>query len=161
MTQICMSTMNRRTFMLSGAALATVAGSAWPWFAQAAGSAREARAFAIVDSMLCCADALARYAARVGLPVFETGGDVGTLWFAQLAPLLDSAAVTAAAPAARLARPRASLLGITRASDYFVLRHLALCAGRFSEHCHEQRAASGARVEYVAFALTPRNGRHD
>ncbi|OLL32058.1 hypothetical protein BTH42_08895 [Burkholderia sp. SRS-W-2-2016] len=148
--------MDRRGFMLTSVSLAIAAGGAWPWFASAAGGASTARALALVDSTLAAGDLLACYARQFSLPVFETGDDIGALWFTKLAPLLAAASVITTASAAPAARPAASLIGITRASDHFVLSHLALCSGRFTEHSHQRHAMSGGRVEYVAFALTPR-----
>jgi hypothetical protein len=141
--------MDRRTFMMTGAWLSTAAGGAWPWLAHAANSgsssgshSRAGRTLAIVDSTLPCGAAFARYAAHLKLPTFETGDDVGALWFTTLAPLLGDAGT--------LAPP--SLIGFTRASDYFVLHHLAIRTRRLIEHSHEQRDAQHA---YVAFAFIP------
>ena len=64
--------------MMTGAWLSTVTGTAWPWFARAA--AHEGT-LAIVDSTLACGPSFARYAARMKLPTFETGDDIGTLWY--------------------------------------------------------------------------------
>ncbi|MGF6444048.1 hypothetical protein [Paraburkholderia youngii] len=141
--------MDRRTFMLTGAWLATAAGGAWPWLARAAACADDARAFAIVDSTLECGASFARYAAHLRLPTFETGDDAGALWFTTLAPKLDDGRPPHAMPA---------LIGFTRASDYFVLQHLALRTGRFVEHRHEAREGLLAQPAHVAFALTPRSG---
>ncbi|EDZ97699.1 conserved hypothetical secreted protein [Burkholderia sp. H160] len=134
--------------MLTGAWLATAAGGAWPWLAQAAACADATRTFAIVDSTLECGASFARYAAQLRLPTFETGDDAGALWFTTLAPLLDAGKNPPATP---------SLIGFTRASDYFVLQHLALRTGRFVEHRFEAREEPHARPAYVAFALTPRS----
>ncbi|MCC8401562.1 hypothetical protein LJ655_06565 [Paraburkholderia sp. MMS20-SJTN17] len=142
--------MDRRTFLVTGAWLSTAAGGAWPWLAQAAARADAARTFAIVDSTLECGASFARYAAQLRLPTFETGDDAGVLWFTALAPLLGASQLPPATP---------SLIGFTRASDYFVLRHLALRTGRFVEHRHEERDGPHARPAYVAFALTPRCAR--
>lgn len=137
--------------MLTGAWLATAAGSAWPWLARAGAAAGRAgssdtHALAIVDSTLACGASFARYAAQLQLPTFEAGDDIGALWFATLAPLVDDRTV---------ARTAQSLIGFTRPADYFVLRHLALGSGRFTGHSHEQRDGSHAQPAYVAFALTP------
>ena len=153
--------------MLTGAWLSTASGAAWPWLAQAAARVDHARTFAIVDSTLECGASFARYAAHLRLPSFETGDDAGALWFTTLAPLLDDGETTHASP---------SLIGFTRASDYFVLQHLARRTGRFVEHRHEAREGLPAGLHqdlakglhnvpqkgpqtppaYVAFALTPR-----
>jgi hypothetical protein len=142
--------MDRRTFMLTGAWLSTAAGGAWPWLAQAAACAADARTFAIVDPTLECGASFARYAAHLRLPTFETGDDAGALWFTTLAPRLDDG---------QTSRATVSLIGFTRASDYFVLQHLALRTGRFVEHSHEHREGLHAQSAYVAFALTPRSVR--
>ncbi|MBN3847494.1 hypothetical protein G3N58_11730 [Paraburkholderia sp. Ac-20342] len=142
--------MDRRTFMLTGAWLSTMAGGAWPWFAQAVARGNlgnDMHTLAIVDSTLVCGASFARYAAHLQLPVFETGDDAGALWFTALAPWLGDAA----------SRATPSLIGFTRASDYFVLRHLAIRTGRFVEHSHEPRVGQPAQAAYVAFALTPRH----
>ncbi len=136
--------------MLTGASLATAAGGAWPWLAQAAACADGAHAFAIVDSTLECGASFARYAAHCRLTTFDTGDDAGALWFTTLAPLLDDGRTRHAVPA---------LIGFTRASDYFILQHLALRTGRFVEHSHEAREGLHAQPAYVAFALTPRVAR--
>ncbi|WP_407945287.1 hypothetical protein [Paraburkholderia antibiotica] len=149
--------------MLTSAALATAAGSAWPWLAQAAQGGRVARAFAIVDSTLACGASFARYAGHLQLPVFDIGDDAGALWFTTLAPLLDDArsdrATAGAVGATGAVHATPSLIGFTRASDYFILRHLALRGGRFVEHSHEQRVGPHALPVYVAFALTPGTAR--
>ncbi|SMG26988.1 hypothetical protein [Paraburkholderia susongensis] len=141
--------MDRRTFMLTGAWLSTMAGGAWPWLAQAAARGNEARTLAVADSTLVCGSSFARYAAHLKLPIFETGDDAGALWFSALAPLLGDTS----------ARAAPSLIGFTRASDYFILRHLAMRTGRFIEESHEQRAGPHAQPAHVAFALTPRIAR--
>jgi hypothetical protein len=160
--------MDRRTFMLTAAWLSTAAGGVWPRLAQAAARADHARTFAIVDPTLECGASFARYAAHLRLPCFETGDDAGTLWFTTLAPrLVDLDGQTTQTPV--------SLIGFTRASDYFVLQHLALRTGRFVEHRHEaQESPAGMPREsaherspppphtpsaYMAFALTPRSPR--
>jgi hypothetical protein len=129
--------------MMTGACLSTVAGGAWPWIAHA-GARRNT--LAIVDSTLAYGAAFAGYAAHRQLPVFETGDDIGALWYTTLAPLLCR--TPALMPA--------SLIGLTRASDYFVLKELATRAGHVTEHSHEQRAGSAAQPGHVAFAFAPR-----
>jgi hypothetical protein len=126
--------MNRRTFMITGAWLATVAGGAWP-------------SVALVDRTLACGPAFARYAAHLNLPLFETGDDIGTLWYTTLAPLLE---------------PGSSLIGITRGSDYFVLHELAARAGLLApaDAMHEQPAASAVQRAHIAFTFTPRVLHH-
>ncbi|MEZ0605399.1 hypothetical protein ACAX43_25015 [Paraburkholderia sp. IW21] len=134
--------MDRRTFVMTGAWFSTVAGGAWPWLAHAA--ARR-NTLAVVDSTLAYGPAFADYLAHMNLPTFETGDDIGSLWYSTLAPLLGH--VPAQTPA--------SLIGLTRASDYFVLKELATRVGQMVEHSHEQGAGSITQAAHVAFALTP------
>jgi len=155
--------MDRRTFVLTGAWLSTTAGGAWPWLAQAAA---RGNTLAVVDSTLACGPAFAGYVARMKLPAFDTGDDIGALWYTTLAPLLSRT----------LAPAPASLIGLTRASDYFVLKELAVRAGQMVEHSHEQspgrevdhrvdhranrranhRAGRDAQAPHIAFVLAPR-----
>ena len=132
--------MDRRAFMMTGAWLSTAAGGAWPWLADAA--ARH-DTFAVIDSTLAGGPAFAAYVAHMKLPVFEAGDDIGALWYTTLA--LRFGQTSAQSPA--------SLIGLTRASDYFVLRELATRVGQLVEHSHELGAGP---VAHVAFALTPR-----
>ncbi|CAB3807250.1 hypothetical protein LMG28614_06561 [Paraburkholderia ultramafica] len=139
--------MDRRTFMMTGAWLSSAAGGAWPWLARAAA---RSNTLAIVDSTLACGPSFARYAAQMKLPVFETGDDIGALWYTTLAPLLGPT------PGQTRVPTPPSLIGLTRASDFFVLSELATRAGQLVEHSHEQRAGSGTRDAHVTFAFTPR-----
>ncbi|SIT39862.1 conserved exported hypothetical protein [Paraburkholderia ribeironis] len=134
--------MDRRTFMITGAWLAGAAGGAWPWLARAA---TQRNTLAIVDSTLACGPSFVCYAANLKLPTFDTGDDIGALWYTTLAPLLGGTS----AP-----RP-ASLIGVTRASDYFVLSELAMRAGYRVAHYHAQPAGPAGRHAHVAFAFTP------
>ncbi|HYS64254.1 MAG TPA: hypothetical protein VEN30_10645 [Paraburkholderia sp.] len=139
--------MDRRAFIITGAWLSTTAGGAWPWLAHAAA---RSNTLAVVDSTLACGPAFAGYVARMKLPTFETGDDIGALWYTTLAPLLSHT----------LAPTPASLIGLTRASDYFVLKELATRAGQMVEHSHEQsarhEAGHKAQAAHVAFVLAPR-----
>jgi hypothetical protein len=135
--------MDRRTFVITSAWLSTAAGGAWPWLAQAA-ARRDT--LAVIDSTLAGGPAFSDYVASMKLPAFETGDDIGVLWYSTLAPRLRQ--TPAQAPA--------SLIGLTRVSDYFVLRELATRVGRMVEHSHEQGTGPGAQVAHIAFALTPR-----
>ncbi|RDK03904.1 hypothetical protein [Paraburkholderia lacunae] len=132
--------MDRRTFMMTGAWLSSAAGGAWPWLADAAA---RPHALAVVDSTLAAGPAFADYVARMKLPAFETGDDIGALWYGTLAPLLSRTR----------APTRPSLIGLTRASDYFVLAQLATRSAHMIEHSHEQ---GEARFAHVAFVLAPR-----
>jgi hypothetical protein len=128
--------------MMTGAWLSAVAGGAWPSLADAA--ARR-NTLAIVDRSLTCGPAFAHYCACLNLPVFETGDDIGALWYATLAPRLT---------------PTSSLIGITRASDYFVLQELAICAGLLAEDSSGPSTSSAKEHAYAAFAFTPRVLHH-
>jgi hypothetical protein len=142
--------MDRRTFMMTGAWWSTVAGSAWPWLARAA--TREGT-LAIVDSTLADGPSFARYAAQLELPTFETGGDIGALWYSTLAPLLGRTSGSAFASSQR----SPALIGLTRASDYFVLGELLTRAGhQVVAHSHEPRTGSAEQQARVVFAFTPR-----
>jgi hypothetical protein len=124
--------MNRRSFMMTGAWL-PAAGGAWPWLAHAACASHT---LAVVDTGLAAGRALFGLATHRAIPVFETGDDVGMLWYATLA--------------SRLAEAPGLVIGVTRASDYFVLRELALRSARMVEH---QRASFTGRGTPVAFLL--------
>ena len=154
--------MDRRTFMMTGAWLSSATGGAWPWLARAAAASNT---LAIVDSTLACGPSFARYAAQMKLPIFETGDDIGALWYTTLAPLFGRAlsqtsAQTSAQPSGQTPAPTPpSLIGVTRASDYFVLGELATRAGYRVEHSHEQRAGSAAQHAHVAFVFAPHASR--
>jgi hypothetical protein len=145
--------MDRRTFMMTGAWWSSVAGGAWPWLAHAA--TRDGT-LAIFDSTLASGPSFARYAAQLKLPTFETGGDIGALWYTTLAPLLSRTSSPTSAPI-----PPA-LIGLTRASDYFVLGELVTRAGHLlAAHSHDPRTGSTAQQAHVVFAFTPRLSRDD
>ena len=127
--------MDRRTFLMTGAWLSAT-GCAWPWMARAA-SARTT--IAVVDASLVDASAFSVDAVRGAIQVFETGDDIGMLWYTKLAP--------------RCAATPGLLIGLTRASDHFVLGQLALRSGRMIEHRREQYAGGSAAV---AFLMGPR-----
>jgi hypothetical protein len=135
--------MDRRAFMMTGAWLSSAAGGAWPWLAQAA-ARRDT--LAVIDSTLAGGPAFADYVAQMKLPVFEAGDDIGLLWYTTLAPRLRQTS----------AQSPASLIGLTRASDYFVLKELATRVGQMVERGSEQGAGSIAQVGHVTFVLTPR-----
>ncbi|NKJ50351.1 hypothetical protein CIC12_27240 [Burkholderia sp. SG-MS1] len=138
--------MDRRTFMMTGAGLSSVTGGAWPWLASAAA---QGGTLAIVDSTLACGPSFARYAARMNLPLFDSGEDIGALWYTTLAPLLEQKPMGA----------RRGLIGVTRACDYFVLKELAIRSAHLAEPRHAQRGAAAALHAHVAFAFTPRSTR--
>jgi hypothetical protein len=135
--------MHRRTFMMTGACLPSVAGSVWPWLAH--GAARS-NMVAVVDSTLAHGVALAEYAAHRQWPIFETGDDIGVLWYTTLAPLLGATS----------ARSAARLIGLTRASDFFVLSEFATRAGHRVERSDEHGTGAHAQPVHVAFAFAPR-----
>ena len=139
--------MDRRTFMMTSAYLSTAAGSAWPWLVHAAA---RSNAVAVVDSTLAYGAAFAGYASHRQLPVFETGDDIGALWYTILAPLLCATPTRAPTPTPQ----SAPLIGLTRASDYFVLSQLAKSAGQVIEYSHEPSAGSDTQRAHVAFAFT-------
>jgi hypothetical protein len=127
--------MDRRTFLMTGAWLSTT-GSAWPWMARAASAPSTV---AVVDASLVDARTFSVDAGRGAMPVFETGDDIGMLWYTTLAP--------------RLAATPGLLVGVTRASDHFVLEQLALRSGRMVEHSRHQYARGSAAI---AFLMGPR-----
>ena len=135
--------MDRRTFMMTGAWFSTATGGAWPWLAHAA-ARRDT--LAVIDSTLAGGPAFADYVAQMKLAAFETGDDIGVLWYSTLAPRLRQSS----------AQLPVSLIGLTRVSDYFVLKELATRVGHLAEHSHEQGTGP---VAHVAFALTPRLAR--
>ena len=136
--------MDRRTFMMTSAWLSTTAGSAWLSLAQAAA---RGDTVAIADSTLTVGAAFARYAAAMNLPTFETGDDVGSLWHTRLAPMSGLSANESPPP---------WLIGVTRASDYFVLKQLATRATHRIEHTYEHSHEHNARPAHVSFVFAPR-----
>jgi hypothetical protein len=95
--------MDRRTFLMTGAWLSAT-GCAWPWMARAA-SARTT--IAVVDASLVDASAFSVDAVRGAIQVFETGDDIGMLWYTKLAPRLRCNARPADRPDARFRSLRA------------------------------------------------------
>ncbi|MFM0648747.1 hypothetical protein PQR14_30890 [Paraburkholderia bryophila] len=130
--------MDRRTFMMSGAWLSS---AAWPLLADADG---RLDTLAIVDTTLTHGPAFADYASRLKLPLFEANDDVGTLWYTTLAPLLDRTSL----------RMQLSLIGLTRASDYFVLKQLATRAGYRCGRC-ERCDAHGGKINASTSPFAP------
>jgi hypothetical protein len=114
--------MNRRTFLhAAGGALAVGAcgaGAAASPLAALQNTMRSAvqspLRIAVYDPALAQGRALARAAARRGMPALAAGGDIGALWYAQLARRLDSPD-----------RAPAVAFCALRASDRFVLERLA------------------------------------
>lgn len=124
--------MDRRTFVKTGASLAA-AGCVPPCLVAAL---KRPQTLAIVDVSLAKSRVFADTLARRGLPFVDVRGDVGALWFATLA--------------SHLARTNATLTGVVRASDFFVLKHLAASAGRRPSHVAVTDAAgSSAAVTFV------------
>jgi len=86
--------------------------------------------------------AFSRDVARRGISVFEishdSGDDIGTLWYTTLAP--------------RLVAAPGLVIGVARASDYFVLGELALRSTGLVEHRCERCTG---RDTPVAFLLGP------
>ncbi|WP_144143121.1 hypothetical protein [Paraburkholderia sp. BCC1884] len=135
--------MDRRTFMMSGACLSRAAGGALTWPGLTHGAACHGT-LALVDSTLPHGAAFAEYAAHRRWPTVEAGDDIGVLWYTKLAPLLllEHAPATLA---------QTSLIGLTRTSDYFVLKRLATRHGELIEHSHEH----GPGAAHVTFVFTP------
>lgn len=143
--------MDRRTFMMTGAWLSSAMGGAWPWFARAA---VRSGTFAIVDSTLPHGAAFAAYAAHLQLPIFETGDDIGVLWYSTLAPLLAPMPMPMPTPMPTTIASR-SLIGLTRVSDYFVLERLVTRQTYLNGHGHGEAIQRAAGSAHVAFAFTP------
>lgn len=141
--------MDRRTFMTTAVCVPGAVVAAWPWLAC---FAARRHTVAVIDSTLASGAAFAGYAAQCSLTVLEAGDDIGALWYTTLVPLLRAAPGPAFAPA--------SLIGLTRSSDYFVLERLATGAGHRVEHCDArgagQGSGSGPWLVQVAFAFGPR-----
>ncbi|HEV3106215.1 MAG TPA: hypothetical protein VGZ01_11050 [Trinickia sp.] len=115
--------MDRRSFMKIGASV--VAGGLLPPMLIAArgnGTRGEAPPIVLVDTALAESRAYAELAAaRDSAHVVDIDGDVGALWHAMLG------------------RVSATLVGALRASDFFVLRHLAVGEGRIVSHTNGER----------------------
>ncbi|HWT38557.1 MAG TPA: hypothetical protein VN289_19880 [Paraburkholderia sp.] len=129
--------MRRRTFIAAGAWLPATAAWRGPWLHHDGLRAD----LALIDSTLHESAALSDHAARVRLPVIDLGAaphaDIAALWYDTLAPR-----------AAR-AEGRLTLIGVTRAADFFVLARLALPPAAQMTH-----ARSVPQGTSVAFALT-------
>jgi hypothetical protein len=133
--------MERRTFLAAGAWLSATAGTGAPWLSRAfpGGGARRAD-FALIDTTLSEATALSDHAMRLRVPILDVNraphADIAALWYDLLAP-------RAAASGGRL-----TLLGVTRAADFFVLTRLALPPAAPLTHL-----SGTPRRACVAFAL--------
>lgn len=148
--------MDRRTFIAAGTWYST---GAWlpAWFTACSAEARgavapdtsrdgatlasAARRFAVFDTSLAQSSVFAGHAARLSMPAFEIGNgndnDIGTLWHASLAACVARA-------------PSSTLIGFTRASDFFVLTRLALQPGRFVANATEaSRPHANAPVSFI------------
>ncbi|HVE11238.1 MAG TPA: hypothetical protein VNE00_28545 [Paraburkholderia sp.] len=117
--------MDRRTFIATGAWLSS--GVFTPaWLALAAEATQRASAasgrctLAIFDASLTDAELFAGHTARLSIPSFDIGDDIGALWHTELSP--------------RAANHAVLLLGVTRAADFFVLSRLAQRPGRVPQH---------------------------
>jgi hypothetical protein len=123
--------MDRRAFMMTGA-----------WLSAAAGALPSMTHAAMARHMIAVVDAFSRETARKGISVFEishdSGDDIGTLWYTTLAPRLIAAS--------------GLVIGVVRASDYFVLGELALRSTGLVEHRCERCTG---RPTPVAFLLGP------
>lgn len=143
--------MERRTFIVAGACLSatttatTTATWRVPWLRREGLSAE----IALVDTSLPESVALLTHAARTHLPAFDINdaqhADIAALWYETLAP--------------RAARKggRLTLIGVTRASDFFVLSRLALQPGaalmQTHDQAHTQAHTDAPQSPAVAFAL--------
>ncbi|WP_206998728.1 hypothetical protein [Trinickia mobilis] len=123
--------MDRRTFVKTGAWL-TVGGWLPPWLADAL---KKPGGMAIYDASLAASRAFADSAACGGTQLFAIEGDVGVLWYARLAPCL--------------ARTNAPLAGVIRASDFFVLKHLAVAANRTVLQVERHGAGGACAVAFL------------
>jgi hypothetical protein len=108
--------MNRREFVKASAGLAATVSLAPVPVSRAACTICAQPAIAIVDPSLVESVKWASTAAREGARVIKCGGDAAVLWYEVLA------------------RSRVPIVGALRASDFFVLRHLARSAGRAVAH---------------------------
>jgi hypothetical protein len=101
--------------------------------------ARNAPTFAVFDATLAQADAFAGHAVRLSIPAFDIGNDhdIGALWHTSLARSVARA-------------PSSTIIGFTRASDFFVLTRLALRPGRLVASATEtNRPHANAPVSFV------------
>jgi hypothetical protein len=129
--------MQRRTFIATGAWLSAAPAFSVPWL-HLDGMRAD---LALIDTALPESTALSDHAARMGVPVFDVSAtphaDIAALWYDTLAP--------------RVMRSggRLTLVGVTRAADFFVLARLALPPAATVTHARSvpQRAS-------VAFTLT-------
>ncbi|WP_109478379.1 hypothetical protein [Paraburkholderia sp. C35] len=112
--------MQRRTFIAAGAWLSTTA--AWPasWALRWPHADALHADLALVDTALAESGALLQHASRMRVHIVDLDAtphaDIATLWYETLAPR----AALAARSGARL-----SVIGVTRAADFFVLARLA------------------------------------
>ncbi|RFU47965.1 hypothetical protein [Paraburkholderia sp. DHOC27] len=125
-----------QTFVASGACL-----SAGGFLLPGISHALEARTtIAVIDTSLASHRAFADYVLQRDLPCFETGADIGALWYTTLAPRL------AAAPVA--------LIGFTRASDHFVLSQLAARTHRVIQQTRHPDHAFDAAITFLIEPVT-------
>ena len=128
--------MDRRTFVKTGASLAAARCMPPPL----AAALERPATLALADTALRAGRAFAEAAAARATPLVEVGEDVGALWHATLAP--------------HLARKDAALIGVIRASDFFVLRQLAARAGCRAAQTTTQAGGGGPAV--VTFVIERR-----
>ncbi|MEQ5838164.1 hypothetical protein N0A02_01745 [Paraburkholderia acidicola] len=131
--------MDRRTFVATSAWLAATAGYTWPALARVADTRG---ALAVLDVNFAHGRAFAQHAARVGMTTLEVGDDIGALWHSVLA--------------SHLASTGGSLIGIARASDSFVLAHLASRTCRISQQTLKQ---DGEHTSLAVFMIVPATNR--
>ncbi|GJH06177.1 hypothetical protein [Paraburkholderia terrae] len=129
--------MQRRTFIAAGAWLSAAPAFGAPWL-RLDGLRAD---LALIDTALPESTALGDRAARMRVPVFDVSAaphaDIATLWYDSLAPRAMRSA------------GRLTLVGVTRAADFFVLARLALPPA-----APVTQARSVPQHACVAFALT-------
>ncbi|QDQ83737.1 hypothetical protein [Paraburkholderia megapolitana] len=124
--------MDRRTFVATSAWLAATAGYTWPAFARVADTRGT---LAVVDLNFAHGRAFAQHAAGMSMATVEVGDDIGALWHSVLV--------------SHLAGTGASLVGVVRASDSFVLAHLANRFCRIAQQVLERDAVNTLLVTFV------------
>ena len=125
--------MDRRTFVATSAWLAVTAGYTWPAFARVADTRGT---LAVVDLNFAHGRAFAQHAARMSMATVEVGDDIGALWHTVLT--------------SHLAGTGGSLVGVVRASDSFVLAHLASRSYRVSQQTLKQ---NGEHTQLAVFTI--------
>ncbi len=134
--------MNRREFVQASAGLAATVSLARAPVSRAVCTVCVQPPIAIVDPSRFDSVAWAKAAACDGARIVECDGDVAVLWYEVLA------------------RSRVPLVGALRASDFFVLRHLARSDGRAVAHEAAVAGMVAFRIMGASAAGTLNDGRH-